>query len=422
MSTAPMAEPTGRPSDATRSLGSIRAEFPLLRRRVGGRPLVYLDTAATALKPAAVIQALASHYAERGGAAHRGVHTLASEATAALEAARARVAGWLGAERPTDVVFVRNATAALNLVARGLEHRLRPGDEVLLTEMEHHANLVPWIQLAKRSGLVLRHLPITDGGELRLEALPSLLTSRTRVVSLTHASNVLGTINPVAEVADAAHRAGALVVLDAAQSAGRIPVRLGELGVDLVVLSAHKCYGPAGLGVLAGRAEALAALEPLEGGGHMIDEVFLDHATWGPVPDRFEAGTADVAAAAAFSVALELLAELGADEVARHEQSLVGYAWQRLGALGGLRLLGPERPEARVGLVSFHDPQIHPHDLATLLDQRGVAVRAGHHCAQPLHRRLGLLATTRASFGIYSVTDDVDALIDALRFARRRLS
>lgn len=405
-------------ADAAARQGLARERFPVLRRQVHGRPLVYLDTAATAQKPAAVIEAEARYYRETNANVHRGLHTLAEEATAAYEECRARVARWLNAPAPEGVVITRGATASLNLVARGWEHRLRPGDEVLLTEMEHHANLVPWLMLARRAGVAVRYLPLTADGRLDLARLPALLGPRTRVVALTHVSNVLGTINPVAEIAAAARRAGALVVVDAAQAVGHLPVDFAALDADLLAFSAHKAYGPMGLGFLVGRPEVLAQLEPLEGGGEMIGRVDWDGATWAEVPLRFEAGTPNVAAAAAYPPALDLLEELGAARVRAHERELVAYAWQRLSAVPDLHLFGPADPDLRGGLVSFHDPRVHPHDLATLLDQRGVAVRAGHHCAQPLHRRLGVVATTRASFGVYTGHDDIDALIEGIVFAR----
>jgi cysteine desulfurase/selenocysteine lyase len=407
----------GAPPTAARD-GLLRERFPALRREVAGHPLVYLDSAATAQKPEAVIAAEARYYRESNANVHRGLHTLAEEATAAYEACRARVAAWVGAARPADVVITRNATAALNLAARGWEQFLQPGDEVLLTEMEHHANLVPWLMLARRRAVTVRYLPLTPDGRLDLDQLPALLGPRTKIVALTAVSNVLGTINPVAEIADAARRRGALVVVDAAQAVGHLPVDFAALGADLLAFSAHKVYGPMGLGFLVGRAEVLARLEPVEGGGEMIERVEWDAVTWADVPLRFEAGTPNVAAAAAFPPALDLLDELGVDRVRRHERDLTGYAWERLAGVPGLRLFGPADPDRRGGLVSFHDPRVHPHDMATLLDQRGIAVRAGHHCAQPLHRRLGVVATTRASFGLYSSHDEVDALIDGITFAR----
>ncbi len=393
--------------------------FPALARRVHGRPLVYLDTAATAQRPEAVIEAEAAFYRSSNANVHRGIHTLAEEATAAYEACRERVARFVDAPGPASVVMTRNATAALNLVARGIEHELEPGDEVLLTEMEHHANLVPWIQLAARRGVVLRHVRVTGDGHLDPDDLEAKLGPRTRIVGLVHVSNVLGTVNPVAEIAALAHERGALVVVDAAQSVGHMPVSFRELGADLMAFSAHKCYGPMGLGFLIGTPEALARLEPMEGGGEMILEVHLDRATWAEVPHRFEAGTPNVAAAAAFPAALDLLESIGLDRVRAHEVELTAHALERLGELEGLVVFGPRDPSARGGLVSFHDPRVHPHDMATVLDQRGVAVRAGHHCAQPLHRRLGVVATTRASFGIYSRREDVEALVEAIRYARR---
>jgi cysteine desulfurase/selenocysteine lyase len=396
----------------------LKERFPILRRSVNGRPLVYLDSAASAQKPEAVIAAGARYYRERNANVHRGMHALAAEATDAYEDCRRRVARFLGVSRPEQVVMLRGATAALNLAAGGLAPGLKPGDEILLTVMEHHANLVPWQLAARREGLVLRHLAVTDDGHLDLDGLSDLLTDRTRVVALTHVSNVLGTINPVAEIAGLAHRRGATVVVDAAQSIGHMPVDFDALGADLLAFSAHKAYGPMGLGFLVGRPEILARLEPVEGGGEMIETVTLDTATWADVPLRFEAGTPNVAGAAAFPAALDMIDEVGLERLRTHEIAVTGYALDRLRELGGLTLYGPAEPAERGGLVSFHDPRIHAHDLAQLLDSRGVAVRAGHHCAQPLHRRLGVPATTRASFGLYNSHDDVDGLVDGIRYAR----
>jgi len=410
------AETGPRPATGWSGVGD---HFPTLGRTINAHRLVYLDTAATSQKPEGVIAAEQEYYRRTNANVHRGIHTLAEEATAAYERCRRRVAGLIGASSPESVVITRNATAAINLVARGLEHTFAEGDEILLTEMEHHANLVPWIMLARRTGVRLRHIPITDDGLLDLDRLPKLLTPRTRLVSLLHVSNVLGTINPVREIAEAAHAAGARILVDAAQSVGHMPVSMDELGVDLLVFSAHKCYGPMGLGFLAARPEVLEEMEPMEGGGEMINEVYLDRATWAEPPLKFEAGTPNVAAAAAFPPALDLLEDLGMVSVRHHEEELVAYALERLGEFDGLVVFGPRDPALRGGLAAFHDPKVHPHDMATLLDQAGVAVRAGHHCAQPLHRRLGVVATTRASFGVYSTREDIDALIEAIRFARR---
>ena len=408
----------GQQGDCSHCGPLFRDRFPVLGRNLGGRPLVYLDNGATTQKPEAVIAAEARYYRENNANVHRGMHTLASEATDLYEGCRSRVARFLGVGRSEQVVITRGTTSALNMVARGLAHRLRPGDEILVTEMEHHANLVPWIRVAKNEGLILRHLPVTDGGLLDLDRLGELLTSRTRVVALTHVSNVLGTINPVAEIAAAAHRRGALVVVDAAQSVGHLPVSLDALGADLLAFSAHKTFGPMGLGFLAGKAEVLEDLDPLESGGEMIETVSMDDATWAEVPYRLEAGTPNVGAAAGFTHALDLIDEITLERLRTHEMSLTGYAWDRLSALGGLELFGPEDPAMRGGLVSFHDPSVHAHDMAQLLDSRGIAVRAGHHCAQPLHKRLGVAATTRASFAMYNSHDDIDALIEAISYAR----
>jgi cysteine desulfurase/selenocysteine lyase len=399
--------------------GLARDRFPLLERELGGRPLHYLDTAATSQKPAAVLDALDRYYRRHNANVHRGLNTLAAEATERYEQCRTRVAAWVNAPDPRGVVITRGATTALNQVARGLEPRLAAGDEILLTEMEHHANLVPWQMLAKRRELVLRFLPVTDEGTLDLARLDDLLTDRTRVVALVHTSNVLGTVNPVADVAARARQLGAMTVVDAAQTAGHRPLDVQALGADVTVFSAHKAYGPMGLGFLIARPELLETFEPMEGGGEMIEWVHLEESTWNEVPHRFEAGTPNVAAAAAFPAALDLLEELGPEAIQRHEEAVTGYCLARLRELGGMTIYGPDDAARRGGLVSFWDPDVHPHDLSTMLDQVGVAVRAGHHCAQPLHRRLGVPATTRASFGLYSNRDDVDALIEGIVAARK---
>ncbi len=409
----------GQQGDCVRCGGIFADRFPLLKRPVNDHDLVYLDSAATTQKPEAVIAAEARYYRRHNANVHRGMHALAAEATELYEACRRRVAMLLGVSRPEQVVITSGTTASLNLAAFGLRHLLRPGDEILLTEMEHHANLVPWIALARQEGLLLRHLPVTGGGELDLDALPGMLTDRTRIVSLAHVSNVLGTLNPVAEIAAAARRAGAVVVVDAAQSVGHLPVDFAALGVDLLAFSAHKAYGPMGLGFLVGTPEILDRLEPVQFGGEMIDTVGLDEATWAEVPHRFEAGTPNVAAAAAFPPALDMLDEAGLERVRTHEMQVTGCALEALRRLDGLTVFGPADPARRGGLVAFHDAGVHAHDLAQLLDARGVSVRAGHHCAQPLHRRLGVTATARASFGIHNSHDDVDALLDALGHARR---
>ncbi len=398
---------------------ALRARFPILARTINGHRLVYLDNAATTQKPEAVLSALRRYYVTSNANVHRGVHTLAEEATAAYEACRTRVARFINAPEERGVVIVRNATEAINLVALSWGSTLTKGDEVLLSEMEHHSNLVPWIMLARERGVVLRHIPITDDGELDMAALPSLLSRRTRIVALTAMSNVLGTINPVAEIAVAAHRVGAIMVVDGAQSVPHLPVDFQALDIDFLAFSAHKAYGPTGVGFLVAKPELLERMEPVFGGGEMIREVRLDSATWNDIPHKFEAGTPNIADAAAFPAALDLLEELGMESVREHERELAGYALERLRSLGWLQLHGPLDPDRRGALVSFVDPEIHPHDLAQVLDTRGIAIRAGHHCAQPLMRRLGVVATARASFSIYNDRDDVDALVEALAEARR---
>ncbi|MFO7610094.1 MAG: SufS family cysteine desulfurase [Candidatus Krumholzibacteriia bacterium] len=411
-------KPRPAAADPAATGGLLRERFPILGRSVNGRPLVYLDSAATTQKPEAVIAAEADYYRSSNANVHRGLHTLGDEATRLYEGCRAAVAGWL-AVTPAQVTIQRSATSAINLVARGWEHHLHEGDAILVTQMEHHANFVPWQMLAARKRLDLRVLPVTDGGELEMGRLDDLLDERVKVVAIGHISNVLGTVNPVAEICGRARGVGALTLVDAAQSVGHRPLAFADSGADLLVFSAHKCYGPMGLGFLVGRPEVLAELEPLEGGGEMIEWVRLEGTTWAEVPHRFEAGTPNVAAAAAFPAAIALLEELGLARVRAHEQDLTGYALEKLAALDGLVIFGPGDPARRGGLVSFHDPQVHPHDLSTILDQLGIAVRAGHHCAQPLHRRLGVVATTRASFGVYTARDEIDALVAGILEARK---
>jgi cysteine desulfurase / selenocysteine lyase len=407
------------PTEKTLDVARIQKDFPILERTVHDRRLVYLDNAATTQKPRVVIDALQRYYEETNANVHRGIHTLANEATTAYEDVRARVARFLGGVDARGVVFTRNATESINLVARcWLEPRIVAGDEILLTEMEHHANLVPWIMLAKRTGAVLRHIPITDDGRLDLGKLPELLTARTRFVSVVHASNVLGTINPVEEIARLAHERGVPIMIDAAQSVPHMPVNPAAMGADFLAFSAHKMLGPTGVGVLWARPERLEEAEPMLGGGEMIREVRLDGATWNDIPWKFEAGTPNIADVVAFGPALDYLEELGLDAIRSHEIDLNRYALERLAAIPGIKIHGPAEPKARTGVLSFYDDVIHPHDLATILDLYGVAVRAGHHCAQPLMRRLGVPATARASFYIYNDRADVDALVAALAEAR----
>ena len=401
-----------------RSVRSCRDDFPALHQTVaGGHPLVYLDSAATSHKPYPVIEAMRRFYERDNANVHRAVHALAERATEAYERARRAVARFIGAPDPACVIFVRGATEALNLVARSYaQPRLRPGDEIVLTPMEHHSNLVPWQMVAKATGAALRYVDLLPDGTIDLESYDRLLASgRVRVVAFTHQSNVLGTINPVREMAERAHRAGAVVVLDGAQSVPHMPVDVKALGCDFLAFSGHKMMGPTGIGVLWGRRELLEEMPPLFGGGEMIREVGLYDTTYNELPYKFEAGTPPIAEAVGLGEAVAYLESLGMEQVRAYEEELIAYAVQRLSELDDVRVYGPRQ---RGGLVSFNVEGVHPHDVATILDQHGVAVRAGHHCAQPLMRWLDVPATVRASFYVYNTPEDVDALVRALRSVR----
>jgi cysteine desulfurase/selenocysteine lyase len=398
----------------------VRQDFPILGRKVHEKRLVYLDNAATTQKPSQVIDALSHFYQTSNANIHRGIHKLAEEATALYEDTRKSVANFLGNADPHGVIFTRNCTEALNLVAYAWgRHNIKSGDEILLTQMEHHSNLVPWIMLAKEKGAVLKHIPVKENGTLDLTQLNELLTPRTRLVSVTMVSNALGTINPVDKIAAAARKVGARVLLDAAQAAPHLPIDVNQLDFDFLAFSAHKMLGPTGVGVLYAQPELLRSMEPFLGGGEMIREVHLDHATWNDVPHKYEAGTPNIAGVVAFSKALKYLEDLGMDAVRNHERELSSYALDELQKIPSLRLLGPQDPDERSGVVSFVDQDIHPHDLSQFLDQEGVAIRAGHHCAQPLMRLFNTVATARASFYIYNDRDDVDRLVAAIRSARK---
>ena len=410
----------GKDFDAAR----IRADFPVLARQVHGRPIVYLDNAATTQKPRHTIAALVEYYERHNANVHRGIHTLAEEATDLYEQARRCIAAFVGAHRPEELIFTRNATEGLNLLAYawGRSH-LAAGDEVLISEMEHHSNIVPWQMLATERGIVVRWAPIDDEGRIDREAFRDLLSPRTRVVSLIHASNVLGTINPVAELFAEARTAspGVLTVLDATQTVPQMPVRFRELGCDAMVFSGHKMYGPTGIGCLV-VTEALAeAMPPFLGGGEMIDRVTQEGSTFARPPHRFEAGTPNIADAVALGATVEYLDLVGMESVRIHSECLAEYALEQLSKVPSLTVYGPRDAADRVALASFFDRDVHPHDLATILDRQGVAVRAGHHCAMPLARRLGVPATARASFGIYNTRDEVDLLVQAIRHAREYL-
>jgi cysteine desulfurase/selenocysteine lyase len=395
----------------------IRRDFPILDRRIEGKRLVYLDNAATSQKPRHVIEALTEYYEEHNANIHRGVHRLAAEATAAYEEARQKVARFLRAPDTRGLIFTRGTTEAINLVAYAWGRRsLREGDEVVLTEAEHHSNLVPWQLAARATGAKLRFIPVLEDGTLDVEAAERLIGPRTRLVGCIHASNVLATINPVERLAELAHEADALMLVDGAQSAPHLPVSVEALGCDFYACSGHKMLGPTGVGVLWGKPEILEEMDPFLGGGEMIREVHLDHSTWNDLPYKFEAGTMNVAQAVGLGAAVDYLDELGMQNVREHERRLGEYAYRRLAEIEGITIYGPEKD--RTGLVSFSLPDVHPHDLSQLLDEEGVAIRSGHHCAQPLMRRLGVVATARASFYLYNTEQEVDALVEALQRAR----
>ena len=394
---------------------AVRSDFPILHQEIGGKPLVYLDNAAPTQKPESVIAAVRRYYEEDNANVHRGIYQLSQRATDAFEAARVKVAGWIGAEDPRQVVWTRGATESLNLVAMswGLEH-LAEGDEIVLTEQDHHSNLVPWQLVARRTGARLRYIPLDEQGKLDLGALPGLLGPRTRVVSFSHVSNALGTINPVREIAAAARAVGALVVVDGAQGAPHTPVRVSELDCDFYAFSGHKMLGPTGIGALWGRKEVLEAMPPYQGGGEMILEVEREMSTWAGLPHKFEAGTPNIAGAVGMGAAVDYLTDLGADDIARHERDITAYALERLAEFPGIRIFGPPGTDDRAGVISFNLKSAHPHDVATILDSEGIAIRAGHHCAQLTMKRYGVPATNRASFYIYNTNDDVDRLVDGL--------
>ena len=395
----------------------IRRDFPILERRIDGKRLVYLDNAATSQKPRRVIEALTEYYEEHNANIHRGVHRLAEEATAAYEGARQKVARFLGAPEVRGLIFTRGTTEAINLVAYAWGRKnLREGDEVVLTEAEHHSNLVPWQLAARATGARLRFIPVLEDGALDMEAAERLIGPKTKLVGCIHASNVLATINPVERLGELAREAGALMLVDGAQSAPHLPVSVEALGCDFYACSGHKMLGPTGVGALWGRPEVLEEMDPFLGGGEMIREVHLEHSTWNDLPYRFEAGTMNIAQAVGLGAAVDYLDELGMQNVREHERHLGEYAYRRLPELESITIYGPK--EGRTGLVSFSLPDIHPHDLSQLLDEEGIAIRSGHHCAQPLMRRLGVAATARASFYLYNTEEEVDALVEALVRAR----
>ncbi|MGC8634007.1 MAG: cysteine desulfurase [Candidatus Limnocylindrales bacterium] len=396
---------------------AIRRDFPIFERAFGGRPVAYLDSAATSLKPRSVIDAVNDYNTLHTANVHRGIYVLAEEATALYEGAREKVARFIGARDRHEIVFVRNATEAINLVAATWGRRqIGSGDTIVLTELEHHSNLVPWQMLVQEKSASLEFVPIDDEGRLIQATFDALLRTGPKLVAFTHVSNGIGTINPVREMVDRAHAAGALVLVDGAQAVPHMPVNVAELDCDFYAFSGHKALGPTGSGVLWARRELLEAMPPYMGGGEMIREVHLRSATYNDVPWKFEAGTPDIAAAIGLGPAVDYLTALGMDRVREHERLLTAYALDALAReVPGITLYGPRTTDDRAGVVSFNLPGVHPHDVASLLDREGVAIRAGHHCTQPLHERLGEAATARASFGVYSTTDDIDRLAASLR-------
>ena len=405
---------------AVLDIAAIRADFPILSRQVHGRPLVYLDNAATTQKPRQVIDALVDYYSNTNANIHRGLHTLAEEATAAYELTRQKTADFIGAASPREVVFTRNTTESLNLLAYTLGARLRAGDEIILSALEHHSNLVPWQLVTQRTGARLRFIELDADGEFDLDQARTLFNQRTRIVSIAHMSNVLGTIAPVAELSEMARAVDATMIIDAAQSVPHLPFDVASLGADFAAFSSHKMLGPTGVGVLWGRQQLLADLDPFLGGGEMISVVNREESSWAALPHKFEAGTPNIADVVAFGAALDYLSGLGMQTVRDHDHALTAYAMDRLSGIEGLEIYGPADAERRGAVVAFNYADIHSHDIATILDRGGVAVRAGHHCAQPLMRSLAVPATARASFYIYNEMFEIDALVDGLRDAGER--
>ena len=398
----------------------VRAAFPALEREVGGRPVAYLDSGASAQRVLASIQAVDRYERRHHSNVHRGSHTLSAEATAAYEGARATVADHIGAADRREVIFVRNATEAINLVARAWgDANVRAGDRIVLTEMEHHSNIVPWQQLAVRTGAEIDWVGVTDEGLLDLDGYMALLERGPKLVGVGHVSNVLGTENPLAEIAGLAHDAGALVLADGAQAAPKLALDVAELGVDFYALTGHKAYAPTGIGALWARLDLVREMPPFLGGGSMIRKVTKEVTTWADPPARFEAGTPAIAQAIGLAAAFRWLDGLRMDEVTAHEREIAAYALDRLSEVPGLRIFGPPPSPTRLGPVSFELDGVHAHDVSEILDRHGVAVRAGHHCAQPLMDRLGVAATARASFGVYTTTEEVDRLVEGLGDARR---
>ena len=393
----------------------IRGEFPALAQTIHGKPLVYLDNAATSQKPRVVLDALADYYAHDNANVHRGIHELSRRATVAYEDARIKVAKWINAPESAEIIWTRGTTEAINLIASswGLDN-VHEGDEILISVMEHHSNIVPWQILAARRKAKLRYIELDQQGRLVLEDLPTLLTERTKIVAISHVSNALGTINPIKEIATAAHAAGAIVVVDGAQGAVHTKVDVQDLGADFYAFSGHKMCGPTGIGALWGRRDLLEAMSPYQGGGEMIHIVGRDESSWAKIPYKFEAGTPNIAGAIGMGAAVDFLSDMGMDAIARHERELMEYALEKVGGIPGITIYGPESLDERSAVISFTLGDAHPHDISTILDAEGIAVRAGHHCAQLVMKHFGVAATARASFYLYSTKEDVDRLVEGL--------
>lgn len=401
-------------AESTFNVEKVKKDFPILEQEVNGKKLVYLDSSATSQTPIQVTDSIADYYNRYNSNVHRGVHTLGTLATDAYEKARETVRRFINARYFEEVVFTRGTTTAINLVAHSYgDANVSEGDEIVVTQMEHHANIVPWQQLAKRTGATLKFIPMSDSGELEKEAIDNTITDNTKIVAVTHVSNVLGTINDVKYIAEVAHQHDAVIAVDGAQSAPHMKVDVQDLDLDFFSFSGHKMLGPTGIGALYGKRHLLDKMEPIEFGGDMIDFVGLEDATWTDLPTKFEAGTPLIAEAIGFAEAIRYIDELGLEEIHQHEYELVNYAYNEMSKIEGLEIYGPS-PEKRAGLITFNVEGVHPHDLATALDSEGVAVRAGHHCAQPLMKWLNQSSTARASFYVYNTTEDVDKLIQAL--------
>ena len=397
----------------------IRREFPTLEQAVNGRPLVYLDNAATSQKPKVVLDALRAYYEDDNSNVHRGIHELSRRATVAYEESRAKVASWVGANEPSEIVWTRGTTEAINLVssAWGLDN-VGEGDEILISVLEHHSNIIPWQLLARRTGAVIKYIELDEQGRWILDELPHLLTDRTKIVAISHVSNALGTVNPVKRVAAAAHEVGALVLVDGAQGAVHMKVDVKDLGVDYYAFSGHKMCGPTGIGALWARRDLLDSMEPYQGGGEMIHFVGRDESSWATVPHKFEAGTPNIAGAIGMGAAIDFLSEVGMDAIAEHEHKLLGYALERMNKVDGICIYGPQSPDEHSALISFTLGDAHPHDISTILDSEGIAVRAGHHCAQLAMQHFGISATARASIYLYNTESDIDRLIEGLEQLR----